>query len=188
LRELLRDGSACPEGDTDPKVSVCGDRGESGTLVVGLVPARFLDETSCETAAVVTMKGGLRSWAADDEGRRRRRGVTDPRTPGKEAMLSPFADGLEEIGVLPGCAAGEGNSTVLTSVDPLPLRFRRRYASIALASCSRTRDAIGDSADAGLEYEKVGVGEEAENVLVLPDEDAPERYVLEEDESPLLYE
>lgn len=95
---------------------------------------------------------------------------------------------------MPGCAAGEGNSTVLTSADPLPLRFRRRYASIALASCFRTRDAIGDSADAGLEaedkleYEKVGVGEEAENVLVLPDEDVPERYVLEEDESPLLYE
>ena len=106
-------------------------------------------------------------------------------------MLSPFTDGSEEIGVLPGCAAGEGDSTVLTSVDPLPLRFRRRYASIALASCSRTRDAIGDSADAGLEaeeYEKVGLGEEAENVLVLPDDDAPERCVLEEDESPLLYE
>ena len=94
---------------------------------------------------------------------------------------------------MPGRVAGDGNSAALTSVDPLPLRFRRRYASIALASCSRTRDAIGDSADAGLEAEdkfgyEVGVGEEAENVLVLPDEDAPERYVLEEDDSPLLYE
>ena len=57
---------------------------------------------------------------------------------------------------------------------------------MALASCSSTRDAIGDSADAGLEagdrselleYEKTGVGEEAENAPVLPDEDAPERYL-----------
>jgi hypothetical protein len=57
---------------------------------------------------------------------------------------------------------------------------------MAFASCSRTRDAIGDSADAGfemddksvlLEYENAGVGE-AENVLALPDEEAPERYVF----------
>jgi hypothetical protein len=57
---------------------------------------------------------------------------------------------------------------------------------MALASCSRTRDAIGDSAEAGLEtddkstlleYEKPGVGE-AENVPALPDEEAPERYVF----------
>lgn len=54
---------------------------------------------------------------------------------------------------------------------------------MALASCSRTRDAIGDSADAGfdksalLEYENAGVGD-AENVLAMPDEEAPERYVF----------
>jgi hypothetical protein len=57
---------------------------------------------------------------------------------------------------------------------------------MAFASCSRTRDAIGDRADAGLEmedksalfeYENPGVGE-AENVLALPDEEAPVRYVF----------
>ena len=54
---------------------------------------------------------------------------------------------------------------------------------MALASCSRTRDAIGDSADAGfdksvlLEYKNTGVGE-TENVLAMPDEEAPERYVF----------
>jgi hypothetical protein len=57
---------------------------------------------------------------------------------------------------------------------------------MAYASCSSTRDAIGDSAEAGLEAddksvllecEKPGVGE-AENVLALPDEEAPERYVF----------
>ena len=61
LRELLRDGSARLAGDTGPKVSDSGDRGEvePGILVVGLVPARFLGEKSCEIAGVVTMKGGL---------------------------------------------------------------------------------------------------------------------------------
>lgn len=61
---------------------------------------------------------------------------------------------------------------------------------MALASCSRTRDAIGDSADAGLEtglatdeksvvpeYEKLGV-DDAENGPVLLDEEAPERCVF----------
>jgi hypothetical protein len=57
---------------------------------------------------------------------------------------------------------------------------------MALASCSRTRDAIGDSADAGLEtddtsvllvYEKPGLGE-TEKVPALLDEEAPERYVF----------
>ena len=55
---------------------------------------------------------------------------------------------------------------------------------MAFASCSRTRDAIGDSADTGLEmddksvpleYENPGEGD-TENVLALPDEEAPGRY------------
>jgi hypothetical protein len=65
------------------------------------------------------MKGALRSCAAENEGRKRRRAAIDPLTSGNEARSSSFTD-----------AAGEGEETadsvVLTSVDPLPLRFRRR--------------------------------------------------------------
>jgi len=168
FRELLRNGGALKPEIVGPKLSDSGDRVELGVVVVGLVPARFLDVVSCGVC-VVTMKGPLRR--SDNE-----------------ASPSPFSDGPDETGVLPRGAAGDGpaGSVVLTSVEPLPLRFRRRYASMALASCSRTRDAIGDSAEAGfetednsvlLEYEKPGVGE-AENVLALPDEEAPERYVF----------
>ena len=75
------------------------------------------------------MKGALRSCAAENEGRKRRRVAIDPLTSGNEARSSPFTDGPEET-VLPTGGAGEGeesaDSVVLTSVDPLPLRFRRR--------------------------------------------------------------
>jgi hypothetical protein len=190
FRELLRDGGARKTEAVGPKLSDSGDRIEPDAATVGLVPARFLDVVSCEGVCVVTIKGAFRSCAAENEGRKRRRAAIDPLTSGSEARSSPFTDGPEETRVLPTGAPGEGEETpdsvVLTSVDPLPLRFRRRYASIALASCSRTRDAIGDSADAGLEiddksalleYENTGVGE-AENVLALPDEEAPERNVF----------
>jgi hypothetical protein len=76
------------------------------------------------------MKGALRSCAAENEGRKRRRAAIDPLTSGNEARSSPFTDGPEETVVPPGGAAGEGeksaDSVGLTSVDPLPLRFRRR--------------------------------------------------------------
>lgn len=132
------------------------------------------------------MKGALRSCAAENEGRKRRRAAIDPLTSGNEARSSSFTVGPEGIALLPRGGEETIDSVVLTSVDPLPLRFRRRYASIAFASCSRTRDAIGDSADTGLEmddksvlleYENPGEGE-AENVLALPDEEANVRYVF----------
>jgi hypothetical protein len=76
------------------------------------------------------MKGALRSCAAENEGRKRRRAAIDPLTSGNEARSSSFTDGSEETPLLPRGAAGEGEETagsvVLTSVDPLPLRFRRR--------------------------------------------------------------
>lgn len=76
------------------------------------------------------MKGALRSCAAENEGRKRRRVAIDPLTSGNEARSSPFTDGPEETVLPPGGGAGEGeesaDSVVLTSVDPLPLRFRRR--------------------------------------------------------------
>jgi hypothetical protein len=76
------------------------------------------------------MKGALRSCAAENEGRKRRRAAIDPLTSGNEARSSSFTDGPEETPLLPTGAAGEGEETadsvVLTSVDPLPLRFRRR--------------------------------------------------------------
>lgn len=126
LRELLRDGGARRPEIVGPKVSDSGDRAELDVVVVvGLVPARFLDVVSCEEVCVVTMKGALRSWAAENEGRKRRLAATDPLTSGNEGTLSPFNDGPVETGVLP---RGEATavSVVLTSVEPLPLRFRRR--------------------------------------------------------------
>jgi hypothetical protein len=125
LRELLRDGGARRPEIVGPKVSDSGDRAELDVVEVGLVPARFLDVVSCEEVCVVTIKGALRSWAAENEGRKRRLAATDPLTSGNEGTLSPFSDSPVETGVLP---RGEvtGVSVVLTSVEPLPLRFRRR--------------------------------------------------------------
>ena len=130
FRELLRDGGARKTEAVGPKLSDSGDRIEPDAATVGLVPARFLDVVSCDEACVVTMKGALRSCAAENEGRKRRRAAIDPLTSGNEARSSPFTDGPEETRELPTGAAGEGeesiDSVVLTSVDPLPLRFRRR--------------------------------------------------------------
>jgi len=122
FRELLRNGGALKPEIVGPKLSDSGDRVELGVVVVGLVPARFLDVVSCGVG-VVTMKGPFRSWAAENEGRKRRRAANDPLTSGNEESPSPFSDGPDETGVLPRGAAG---SVVLTSVEPLPLRFRRR--------------------------------------------------------------
>jgi hypothetical protein len=129
FRELLRDGGARKTEAVGPKLSDSGDRIELDAATVGLVPARFLD-VSCGEECVVTISGALRSCAAENEGRKRRRAAIDPLTSGNEARSSPFTDGPEETRVLPRGAAGEGKETadsvVLTSVDPLPLRFRRR--------------------------------------------------------------
>jgi hypothetical protein len=127
LRELLRDGGARRPEIVGPKVSDSGDRAELDVVVVGLVPARFLDVMSCEGVCVVTMKGPLRSWAAENEGRKRRLAATDPLTSGNEGRLSPFSGAPFEIGVPPRGEADEAttDSVVLTSVEPLPLRFRR---------------------------------------------------------------
>jgi len=131
FRELLRDGGARTTEAVGPKLSDSGDRIELDDATVGLVPARFLDGASCEDVWVVTMKGVFRSCAAENEGRKRRRAAIDPLTSGNEARSSSFTD-PEETPLLPRGAAGEGegeetaDSVVLTSVDPLPLRFRRR--------------------------------------------------------------
>lgn len=127
FRELLRDGGARKTEAAGAKLS---DSGDLDAAPVGVVPARFLDVVSCEEVCVVTMKGALRSCAAENEGRKRRRAAIDPLTSGNEARSSPFMDGPEETRVPPTSVAGEGGETadsvVLTSVDPLPLRFRRR--------------------------------------------------------------
>jgi len=110
FNELLRDGGARKTEAVGAKLSDSGDRVELDAATVGLVPDRFLDVVSCEVC-VVTIKGALRSS-------------------GNEARSSPFTDGPEETVLPPGGAPGEGeesaDSVVLTSVDPLPLRFRRR--------------------------------------------------------------
>lgn len=132
LRELLRDGGARTTEAMGPKLSDSGDRIEPDDATVGLVPARFLDGVSCEEVCVVTMKGVFRSCAAENEGRKRRRAAIDPLISGNEARSSSFADGPEEGALLPRVVAGAGggketaDSVVLTSVDPLPLLFRRR--------------------------------------------------------------
>jgi len=128
LRELLRDGGARRPEIVGPKVSDSGDRAEFDVVVVGLVPARFLGVASCEEVCVATMKGALRSWAAENEGRKRPRAATDPLTSGNAGRLSSFSDGPVETSVLPGDVVDEvtADSVVLTSVEPLPLRFRRR--------------------------------------------------------------
>lgn len=115
-----------------------------GALVVGLVldPVRVsvgdipFPEPDVFEGCVV------RSCAADTEGRSLR-GVTDPLT--NAVMSSPLADGPADANVEPFWD--------LVSVDEvpwLPLRLRNKYFSIASASRSLMRFAIGDKAEAGL--------------------------------------
>ena len=140
--------------------------------IFGFVPARL--RNTSDDAFVVTMNGGfglVRSWEADIEVRNRRRDGTVP-AGGNDEISSPLADGPAEDGF---------EDWDLTSVDALPLRFRRMYFSIALASCSRMRVAIGDSADAGfgltprdvVEWEGRGECPVAEKVLMLLAEYVP---------------
>jgi hypothetical protein len=81
----------------------------------------------------------VRSCAAEKEGRKRLLGVLDPLTAGdvSEEMSSPLAEGPAEEKFDPFWD--------LLSVDELPDLFRRIYFSIASASRSRMRVAIGDS-------------------------------------------
>jgi hypothetical protein len=93
-------------------------------------------------------------------------------------MSSPLAEGPADEKVDPVCD--------FVSVEALPLRFRLMYFSIASASRSRIRVAIGDRAAAGLcKGATGGPGEETENVPVLLAEDMfPEVLGV----WPLLYE
>ena len=109
----------------------------------------------------------LRSCAADNEGRNTFRGVLVPlaRFDESDDISSPLADGPADEKVDPFCD--------LVSVDALPLRFRLIYFSMASASRSRIRVAIGDRAAAGLGMTGAsgGPGEDAEKVPVLLVED-----------------
>ena len=117
-----------------------------GLVAVGLVPER-LRNVSGGVTLVVIMEGGCvfaLNCAADTEGRKFFRGVLVPLT-GRDVsddISSPLADGPADEKVDPFCD--------FVSVDALPLRFRRMYFSIASASRSSIRVAIGDSAAAGL--------------------------------------
>lgn len=175
MSELPRDGGNREEVGNGVDEEGGELKGVSAACIVaGLVPERFRDVSW--DACVVTMNGGLGlvlSCAADSDGRSRRLGVGP--LAGNDAISSPLAEGPADDGF--------DEFWDLTSVDPLPLRLRRRYFSIAFASCSRTRLAIGERADAGLigcseleENAGRGEGEGTENVPVLLEDDAPDPY------------
>lgn len=114
--------------------------GDAG-IVAGLVPERCRAISCCDIDGLGLIAGGVGvvlSCAAEADGRNRRRGATEPtaingclRSSGVGA--TPLADWLS-----------------VDAVVPLPLRWRSLYFSIASASRSRMRVAIGDKADAGL--------------------------------------
>jgi len=87
--------------------------------------------------------GLLRSCAAEAEGRNRRRGATDPTVTSefKGLRSSPSGAGPAEE-LFWDCVS-------VDAVVALPLRWRNLYFSIASASRSLMRVAIGDKADAG---------------------------------------
>jgi hypothetical protein len=105
----------------------------------------------------------LLSCAADNDGRKIFRGVLVPLAwfDESDVMSSTLAEGPTDEKVDPVCD--------FVSVEALPLRFRLIYFSIASASRSSIRVAIGDSAAAGLcrGGARGGPGEETENVPVL---------------------
>lgn len=164
---------SCRESDLIDDERRRGGTGERvagfGLWAVGFVPDRLRNE-SVGVALVVTIDGGcvlLLSWAADNEGRNSFRGVVVPLT-GMEAsdvISSPLAEGPAEEKLEP--------LADFVSVDALPLRFRLKYFSIASASRSRIRVAIGDNAAAGFGNGCVweGPGDDTENVPVLLAED-----------------
>jgi hypothetical protein len=102
------------------------------------------------------------SWAADAEGRSKRRGATDPFTNDRISSLvvaeptdEPFCDGAV-------------SADVVLEVPALPLRFLNLYFSIASASRSSIRVAMGDNTLEGLRARfRLKEGEGTENPLVL---------------------
>jgi hypothetical protein len=117
-----------------------------GLVAVGFVPAR-LRNVSGGVTPVVIIEGGCvfaLNCAADTEGRNCFRGVLAPLTISgvSDVISSPLADGPADEKIDPVCD--------FVSVDALPLRFRRMYFSIASASRSSIRVAIGESVADGL--------------------------------------
>lgn len=100
-------------------------------MLEGLVPDRVRNESAVVGVAPVVIIEGVGcvydlSWAADAEGRNIFRGVVLPLAGtegGRDMISSPLADGPTDEKFDPLCD--------LVSVEPLPLRFRRRYFSIA---------------------------------------------------------
>lgn len=119
----------------------------AGLSIAGLVPDRL--RGSPWLGGTDSGWGFVRNCAAEADGRKRRRGATEP--------IVPIDDSAEISSVSFGGGAGGGDVDSLwegLSVDAvvaLPLRCRSLYFSIASASRSRIRVAIGDNADAGLE-------------------------------------
>jgi hypothetical protein len=119
--------------------------GRVGRVGPGVVPDRMRDSGCCDVFFATT--GGVSvevlNWAADIEGRRNFRGVVDPLDGDvSDPMSSPFDDGPAE--------EREEPFWDLLSVEELPDRLRIMYFSMALASRSRTRDAIGESENVAL--------------------------------------
>jgi len=130
------------EFDCDDERMRC--RGASVDRGAGFVPDRIRGSVGWNTFAMSMAEDDtdslpVRSCAAEKEGRKRLLGVLDPLTAGdvSEKISSPFAEGPAEEKVDPFWD--------LLSVDELPDRFRRMYFSIASASRSRMRVAMGDS-------------------------------------------
>lgn len=101
---------------------------------------------------------------AEADGLNRRRGATDPTVTNecRAARSSSSAGGaIDELGV-PFC---EGES-VVDAVVALPLRCLILYFSIASASRSRIRVAIGDNTEAGFEATDAPPGDRAGKLLV----------------------
>ena len=111
-----------------------------GLSMAGLVPDRLRGSFD---AFVVIVSGCvlLRSCAAEADGRNRRRGATDP-----SAVMSSLSFGGGAGG---GDAESFCDGVSVDAVVALPLRCRSLYFSIASASRSRMRVAIGDRAEAG---------------------------------------
>lgn len=135
---LFREGARELDGGSGNAPDGGEKVGGFARVVDGFVPARL------RTPSAIALEPGdglgVRSCAADADGRMRRRGATDPLN-GRFAISSPFADGPAEDGL---------DVCDLISVDALPLRFLRRYFSMASASCCSVLFAMGVRADAGL--------------------------------------
>ena len=118
-----------------------------GLSIAGLVPERV--RGSCDELEGIVRGCGLdRSWAAEADGRNRRRGATEPTvTNDDSAEISSSSSFGGGAGGVDTDSCWDGLS--VDAVVALPLRCRILYFSIASASRSRIRVAIGDRAEAG---------------------------------------